>query len=266
MHAAWNALIKVRIDRFASISLMTFGMGAAALVALPFVSVPHGRAWLFVVLSTLFHMGYKFFLVRAYESGDLAQAYPLARGTAPLLATIGGVILIREFPGAIAVAGIVLLCLGVLLMSLRGGGVGAMDRGSVVYAIVTSIFIACYTLSDGSGARLTETAISYAVWLYLADAAWTAIFCYLWKGPPIFRIMAGEWKLGIVTGLLSGAAYGIVMWAMTKAPIAAVAALRETSILFAMMISVALLGERLTRWRVASALLIVAGVVGLRVG
>ncbi len=266
MHAVWNAMIKVRGDRFVSIQLMTLGMALFALPGLFIVSVPTGITWLFLALSTAFHCGYKFFLVKAYETGDLAQSYPLARGTAPLITTVGGIVLIHEVPGGWALAGIALLCLGTLLMSARGGGANALGRRSVVFALVTSCFIAAYTLSDGTGARSAATATSYAVWLYLLDAIWSTIFVVLLRGPGVLKAMLPQWKMGVVTGFLSAFAYWIAMWAMTKAPIGAVAALRETSILFAMMISLWALGEAMTRWRIAAALLIVAGVVALRLG
>lgn len=265
MHASWNAMIKVRLDRFASVTLMTFGMAAAALPVLPFVDVPDAEVWLWIAISVFCHMGYKLCLIKAYEAGDLAQTYPLARGTAPLLTTIGGVFLVSEIPQPLALAGIVLLCAGTLLMSFRGGRhLERLNTGAVGYALATSVFIAGYTLTDGSGARLAESASSYAAWLFLCDGLWSLVLCLILRGRGTLAAVAGEWKMGLLTGALSAAAYWIAMWAMTKAPIASVAALRETSILFAMMISVVVLGEKLTRWRITAALTIVAGVVAMR--
>lgn len=267
MHAVWNALIKIRLDRFLSISLMTIGMGVAAAPAALLVDFPHGQVWFWIVLSTAIHTFYRLFLIRAYETGDLAQAYPLARGAAPLLTTIGGILFIKEVPTPLAVAGIVLLSFGTLLMSLRGGRkIGVFDRRSVGFALITSVCVAGYTLTDGSGARLASSASSYAVWLFVTDALWTLTLCFYLRGSRVLAAMLPEWKTGIVTGLLGGASYWIAMWAMTRTPIASVAALRETSILFAMMISVFALRESATLWRAAAALFIVAGVVALRLG
>jgi drug/metabolite transporter (DMT)-like permease len=266
MHATWNALLKVRLDRFASISLMSFGMGVVAAPLLPFVSVPSGITWFWLLLSVVFHTGYKYFLSRAYETGDLAQAYPLARGTAPLITTLGAMAFLSEFPGQMAIGGILLLSSGTFLMSLRGGGLGTFGGRAVVYALITSLFVASYTLSDGSGARSAADATSYAVWLFLLEGLWSLAFAFMLRGPSVGRVMLAEWKTGLIGGFLSAVAYWIAMWAMTKAPIAAVAALRETSILFAMAISVTMLGESLTRWRAAAALLIVGGVIALRLG
>jgi len=267
MHAIWNALVKVHLDRFMSITLMTLGMGVAALVCLPFVEVPKAEVWPYIIASVIFHMGYRTFLIGAYQAGDFAQTYPLARGTAPLLSALGAIFLVAETPAPVAIVGIVLLCAGTLVMSFRGGAhLEKLNLRAVGYALGTSIFIASYTLSDGSGARMAATASSYAAWLFVCDAAWALVLCVIFRGPGSLPVLARDWKTGLFTGVLSGAAYWIAMWAMTKAPIASVAALRETSILFAMMISVFALGEKMTGWRGAAALSIVAGVIALRMG
>lgn len=267
MHAVWNALIKVRLDRFASIQLMTIGMGVAALPLVAFVDAPQGRVWLWITASVALHTGYRLFLVKAYESGDLAQTYPLARGTAPLLTTLGAAAFLFEVPGPLAVLGILLLSAGTLMMSFRGGSpTSAVAGRAVAYALTTSLFVTGYTLTDGSGARLAATASSYAVWLFVMDAAWTLVLVLFLRGRAVVPSMLGEWKAGLVTGALAAAAYWIAMWAMTKAPIASVAALRESSILFAMAISIVALREPVTGWRVVSAVAIVAGVVALRLG
>jgi drug/metabolite transporter (DMT)-like permease len=267
MHAAWNALIKMRGDRFASISLTSLGMSLAALPVIPFVEFPGAAVWPFIAASLAIHIGYRLFLVMAYEAGDLAQTYPLARGAAPLMTTIGAIFLLAEVPTPLAILGIVLLSAGTLLMSFRGGvGLGRLGRRAVGFALTTSIFVAGYTLTDGSGARLAATASSYAAWLFLCDGVVSMAIGFYYRGRRLLPIMKTEWHIGVLTGLLSAASYWIAMWAMTKAPIASVAALRETSILFAMLISVFALREKMTGWRVAAALCIVAGVVALRLG
>lgn len=267
MHAFWNALVKVNLDRFMSVTLMTLGMGVLALLVLPFVEPPGWQVWPFILASVIFHMGYRTGLMLAYESGDFAQTYPLARGTAPLLAALGGIFVVAEVPGPVTVFGILLLSAGTLIMSFRGGAhLEKLNLRAVGFALFTSVFIACYTLSDGSGVRLATSAASYAVWLFVCDAAWAFVLCLYFRGRAALPVIARNWKLGLMTGGLSGAAYWLVMWAMTKAPIAAVASLRETSILFAMMISVFALGEKMTAWRSAAALGIVAGVIALRFG
>jgi drug/metabolite transporter (DMT)-like permease len=266
MHATWNALVKVRSDRFASITLTSIGMTLTALPALPFVEVPEAKVWPWIIASVIIHIGYRLFLIRAYDHGDLAQTYPLARGTAPLITAIGGVFVLSEVPSGLAIVGILLLSLGTLLMSLRGGHIAVPNRAGVGYALTTSLCIAAYTLADGSGVRLAATAASYAAWLFVCDGLCATAIGFFYRGRKLLVASRSEWASGVVAGFLSAAAYAIAMWAMTRAPVASVASLRETSILFAMLISVFALGEKMTGWRGAAALSIVFGVIALRLG
>jgi drug/metabolite transporter (DMT)-like permease len=266
MHAGWNALIKVRLDPFLSISLMSLGMGAISLACLPFLAVPAGWTWLWIGLSVVFHTGYKLFLVRAYRIGDLGQVYPLARGTAPLLTALGSAVLIGEVVSATTGIAIAVLCLGILLMSLRGAGTAAkLGRATVFYALGTSGFIALYTLVDGVGGRSAPSASSYTAWLFVLDGLTMGLVCVAVRGRTAVQAMVPAWRTGLGTGALSLGAYWIVIWAMIQAPIAAVAALRESSILFALVLSTLMLKERLTAWRITAAVLILAGVAGLRI-
>lgn len=267
MHATWNALIKVRSDRFASITLTALGMTLSALPVLPFVQAPEPAAWPWMAASLIIHIGYRLFLVRAYEHGDLAQTYPLARGAAPLITTIGGVFVLSEVPTPLAIFGILLLSLGTLLMSLRGGApLARLNRAAVGYALTTSLFISGYTLADGSGVRIASSAVGYAVWLFVCDGLLATAIGLFFRGRRLLAVGGTEWGANFLAGFLSAAAYGIVMWAMTRAPVASVASLRETSILFAMLISVFALGEKMTGWRGVAALSIVAGMIALRMG
>jgi drug/metabolite transporter (DMT)-like permease len=266
MHAGWNALIKVRLDPFLSISLMSLGMAAISLACVIFVAVPAGWTWMWIGLSVVLHTGYKLFLVRAYRIGDLGQVYPLARGTAPLLTALGSAVLIGEVVSLSAGIAIAALCLGILLMSLRGAGTAAQfGRSTVLYALGTSGFIALYTLVDGVGGRSAPSASSYTVWLFLLDGLAMGLVCIAVRGPATVAGLLPAWRTGLGTGALSLGAYWIVIWAMTQAPIAAVAALRESSILFALVLSTVMLKERLTAWRIAAGVLILAGVAGLRI-
>jgi drug/metabolite transporter (DMT)-like permease len=264
MHAAWNALVKVRTDRFASISITALGMALVAVPVLPFVDVPHAAVWPWIVASVIIHVGYRLFLIMAYDAGDLAQTYPLARGAAPLMTAVGAIFLVHEVPGPIAILGILLLSGGTLLMSLRGGLLGQLNGRAVGYALATSVFISGYTLVDGNGARLASTASSYAAWLFLCDGLCSMVIGFYYRGKKLLHVIAREWKTGLMAGALSAGSYWIAMWAMTRAPIASVAALRETSIVFAMIISVFVIGERMTAWRITAAACIVAGAIALR--
>src|SRR5690606_26418037 len=204
---------------------------------------------------------YRSFLIRAYEHGDLSQAYPLARGTAPLITALGGIFVLSEVPSSLSMAGILLLSLGTLLMSLRGGSMATLNPSAVGYALMTSLCIAGYTLTDGSGVRAAAPAASYATWLFGCDGLCAMAIGFFYRGPGLLAASARAWASRIRAG-----AYAIAMSAMTRAPVASVASLRETSILFAMLISVLALGEKMTRWRAAAALSIILGVVALRMG
>ena len=266
MHAGWNALIKIRLDPFLSISLMSFGMGAISLACLPFLAVPAGWTWIWILLSVALHTGYKLFLVSAYKSGELGQVYPLARGTAPLLTATGSALLIGEIVSIPTMVAIAVLCLGILLMSVRGASSAAtLRRDTVLYALGTSVFIAFYTLVDGIGGRSAPGATSYTAWLFVLDGFAMGLLCLGLRGRGALDAMLPAWRRGLGTGALSLGGYWIIIWAMTQAPIAAVAALRESSILFALVLSTLMLKERLTAWRIAAAILILAGVAGLRI-
>ena len=267
MHATWNALIKTRSDRFASISLTTLGASIVVLPILPFVDFPSIEVWIWIAASVIIHTGYRLFLVKTYDVGDFAQSYPLARGIAPLITTVGAIIFIGEVPEGLTVLGIVVLSFGALLMSLRGSSdLSKFNRRAVGFALLTSMLIAGYTLTDGYGVRLANTASSYAAWLFLCDGLCSIAIGFLYRGRGLLTVLASEWKTNLLTGGLLAGSYWIIMWAMTKAPIASIAALRETSILFAMLISVLVLGERVTPWRVLATVFIVGGVVILRIG
>ena len=267
MHATWNALIKTRSDRFASISLATLGASIVVLPILPFVDFPSIEVWIWIAASVIIHAGYRLFLVKTYDVGDFAQSYPLARGIAPLITTVGAIIFIGEIPEGLTVLGIVVLSFGALLMSLRGSSdLSKFNRRAVGFALLTSMLIAGYTLTDGYGVRLANTASSYAAWLFFCDGLCSIAIGFLYRGRGLLTVLASEWKTSLLTGGLLAGSYWIIMWAMTKAPIASIAALRETSILFAMLISVLVLGERVTPWRVLATVFIVGGVVILRIG
>ena len=263
MHAGWNAIVKVGLDRFSSILLMSMVQGVMGICLLPFFAAPLAAAWPWVAVSALLHVGYKLFLIRAYEHGDLSQVYPLARGTAPLIVALVGAFYLGETMTAGKTAAVVAIALGVIVMS-RGGGLERLPAKALLYALGTACFTASYTLVDGVGARLAEAASGYVLWMFAGDALVITGFALATRGPGALRRLLPAWRSGILTGGLSLGSYWIAIWAFTLAPLALVAALRETSVLFAMLIGVFLLGERANPWRWVSAGLILSGVVLMR--
>jgi drug/metabolite transporter (DMT)-like permease len=264
-HASWNAMIKVKLDPFLAIVLIA---AAAAVVSLPglfLVPVPPLAAWPWLIASVITHVGYYVGLSAAYRSGDMGQVYPIARGTAPLMTAAGGAILLGENFALTGWFGIVGLTAGVFLLSLRGGNeLAHLNRRAVGFALFTAVTICCYSLVDGIGARTAGNAHSYALWLFVIDGAFITLIAVMMRGTQSISAMLPYWKTGLAGGVLSLFAYWIVIWAMTVAPIAMVAALRETSVLFGAAIAVVFLKEPLRPVRLVAALMIVAGIALIR--
>ncbi len=267
MHVAWNAMVKSNSDRFASITQVGVVQGLFGLALTPFFPLPEGAIWFWIAASAFLHTGYKLFLVRAYEAGDLGQVYPLARGAAPLITALAAYLTLGEEMSALTTVGVLVLCLGIAVMAAKGGGLlAALDLRAVGFALAVSLFIASYTMVDGVGARQSESFASYVVWMFALDGAVMAAVYALRRGAGGASQALHAWRSGAGAAVLSLSAYWLVIWAMTKAPIAAVAALREVSILFALAISTFILREQATPRRIGAALCIIAGVVVIRVG
>jgi len=259
-HASWNALIKIRLDPFLAIVLIAAMAGVVSLPLLFFVPVPPLAAWPWLIASVITHTGYYVGLAGAYRSGEMGQVYPIARGTAPLMTAAGGALLLGENFNLVGWAGIVALTSGIFMLSLRGGGALAhLNRRAVGFALFTAVTICCYSLVDGIGARTAGNAHSYALWLFVIDGAFITSFAVVVRGSAAIPAMAVYWRTGLIGGVLSLTAYWIAIWAMTVAPIAMVAALRETSVLFAAAIAVVFLKEPLRASRIVAAVMIVVG-------
>lgn len=266
MHAGWNAVVKVGLDRFSAILLLALVQSAIALVLLPLFPLPAAEAWPWLLASAALHTGYKMFLIRAYEHGDLSQVYPLARGTAPLIVAVFGVLVLGERLGLAKGLAVVAIGLGVIGMALeRRGTSGSGGSGmAIAYALGTAGFTASYTLVDGVGARLSGTASGFALWMFVGDGIGMMLAALVLRGRSAINGLASEWKAGLAAGAMSLASYWVAIWAFTVAPIALVAALRETSVLFAMVIATVLMSEKVGAVRWVAAALICGGVALMR--
>ena len=259
-HAGWNAVIKLGVEPFTATSLIAIASGIVAIPLLPFTGLPAAATWPWVVASVILHIGYYIGLTEAYRSGDMGQVYPIARGSAPLMTAAVSTIVLGEAIGALASAGIVLLASGVFLMSLRGGrDIAQLDRRAVGFALFTACTICGYSIVDGVGARVSGNAHAYTAALFLCDGLAMAAIALARRGPSIAITLVRNWKSAFAGGAMSFVAYWIAIWAMTVAPIAVVAALRETSVLFGAAIAVIVLREPLRATRIVAALMIVAG-------
>ena len=260
LHAGWNAIAKQVHDRlmaFAWIGIAaTVAGGAVLLVA----GLPERAAIGFAIASAVIHVGYDLALMNSYQLGAFNQTYPIARGTSPLLVAVGAYLLAGEHLGAVAVIGLGTLAGGLISLALSSGRLTRHEAPAVGAAILTGLAIASYTIVDGLGVRRAGDPWAYAALLFTLQGPALAVVAAVRRPAASWRDRAGAGR-GLATGILCVLAYGIVLWAQTKAPLAEVAAIRETSVVFAALIGMAALGEDFGKRRVAAALVIATGIV-----
>ncbi|MEO7725770.1 MAG: SMR family transporter [Burkholderiales bacterium] len=264
MHASWNAIAKSAANKLLDITTMALAGGAMCALALPFLPAPEPEAWPWLAASLLLHFLYFMALVGAYNNADLSHAYPLMRGLAPLLVAVFGVLLLDEQLTAKVWLGIALISSGILLPFWLGAGDKKSLLRSSGFALANAAIIATYTLVDGFGTRLSANALSYCLWLFLLDPLPILAVALARHGNGVWRHLRQRWTTCTLGGVLTVLAYGIVLWAMTRAPIAAVSALRETSVIFAAVIGAVFLREGFGPLRVIGAVLVVGGIAALR--
>jgi drug/metabolite transporter (DMT)-like permease len=264
-HAGWNALIKVGLDPLSTTTLISIGSGLVALALLPFAGLPAAAAWPWLIASVVIHLFYFAALIESYRTGDLGQVYPIARGAAPLMTAGAATVAVNEHLSLTGWAGIAALAAGVLMLSARGGReLAQTDRRAVGFALLTALTICAYSVVDGLGARSAGNPNAYSLSLFIGIALVMVPYA-LWRdGRDVIPAMQRYWRRGFAGGSLQVLSYGIALWAMTLAPIAIVASLRETSVLFGAIIAVVVLKEPLRAARIAAALLILCGLVLIR--
>ena len=264
LHASWNAMLHGNDDRFLSMTWMSIAIAAISTLVILFTPRPANAAWPYLVASGLVHIVYNVTLVRSYRRNDLAQAYPIARGSSPLLVTLGAALFAHEAIGPLHALGIVMISGGIIAIALQGQHV---SRAGVLAALTTGVTIAFYTVIDGIGVRLSGgEALAYTAWMFL----------FYWLMPVLFIAMRGLAALwtpvraapmavgsSLVGGLVSIAAYGIVIWALQSGAMGAVSALRETSVVFAVLIGRVFLRETVSGKRLLACVIVAGGAVCL---
>jgi len=254
IHAIVNAILKGGKDKMASRALIDGSSAAILLPATLLVPLPHG-AWGWLAATAVLHVFYLFALVKAFESGDYSAAYPILRGTAPLVTAALAIGLFGEVASSREIAGIALIG-GAMFVMVAGRHIGAKGLG---WSILTGLFIAGYTVVDAAGVRAAPDPVSYIVWLFvIMGATIVAAFGLLSRGT-IFASVAAQWKPGVAAGALSILTYGLALSALAIGPTAPLAALRETGMVTALVIATFALGERVTRGRIMGVLGILAG-------
>ena len=260
LHALWNALIKLgtsKVGGMVILSIVEIPIGLAVVA----VSPPMDMAAIpWVIAAGCTHFFYKFFLTYAYDRGDLSRVYPIARGAAPMIVTLVGLFVLSDEVTRNEYAGILVLAAGILLMA-RGVFSSGENRRLLPFALGSAVATATYTMIDGLGARVSGSPAAYVAWVFVADGCFFTLGMLALRGVDVIPRSWQAWRMGAVASAASYGAYAVSIWAMTFAPIAVVAALRETSILFAVLIGWLIFGEKMTGEKAVAAVVIVAGVM-----
>ena len=258
LHASWNALLRGGADRLWSMTIMCLAVAIASAVIAMFLVAPAPASWFYAVLSAVLHVGYNLFLVRSYKVGDLGQTYPISRGSSPILITLAASVFAGETVNANAMLGIALVSGGIISLALHKRRFAVP---SLPYALGTGVFIAAYSVTDGIGARLSGAPLAYTVWMC---ALWGVLMPLVYIGlrgaRDLFSLRPG-FSTAFTGGLVSLLAYAIIIYAMSYAPMGAVSALRETSVVFAALIGYFFLGEALTLRKFLACAVIATGTI-----
>ncbi|MEU1037358.1 EamA family transporter [Streptomyces sp. NPDC005551] len=259
-HAGWNALAHRITDKLVGFTLIAGGGTLLGLAATPFVPFPAAGAWPFLIASAAIHVVYYVLLMRSFRLGDFGQAYPIARGSAPLVVTVLAAVFAHEVPDRWATAGIALSCAGLMGVALWGLHGRRPDWAAIGAALATGLSIAAYSVVDGLGVRASGSSLGYTAWL-MAVEGWAipAYAVYRWRGGTVALLRPCA-AVGLFGAALSVSAYGLVLWAQTRAALAPIAALRESSVIVGAAIGAIFFKERFGAPRVAAAGLLVAGI------
>ncbi len=264
LHAVWNALIKTGADKQVGMSAIVLGHLPMALSVLLLVPSPAIESWPYILAGAGLHFGYQIFLLNSYRFGDLTQVYPIARGLAPLLVAGISVAFLGLALQRAELAAISVIALGLMSLSLVRSSEGRVNSTAVWLAVITGCFIAGYSLVDGTGARLAGTALGFYGWLAIVNAVFMLAYLIFVRPENLFfKLRSDKWTL-LFAGSASFAAYALVIWAFTQAPIPLVTALRETSIIFALILGVFFMNERLSLMKVVATFFILSGAALLR--
>lgn len=262
LHAAWNVGVRAGNDRRRETALVVAGACVLSALTLPFLDQPRAGAWPYLAASASVHVAYFSLVAAAYERGAVALAYPLMRGAAPALIAVAAWLVLGETLPALGWLGVGAVCGGVLMMARRQGVAGEAATARV--ALTNAVVIAAYTLIDGVGVRASATPLAYTMWLFVLTAAPSLLVLQYRRGWAAWRTTAPECLRALGAGACSIGSYALALWAMTRAPVAPVAALRETAMLFGLVLARIFLGEHPGPRRWAAAGVIAAGAMLLR--
>ena len=264
LHATWNAMVKNEKDKYLAVSGIVFGHVPASIVVIFLIPSPSVESIPYIILSAILHNGYQWFLLSAYKLGDYTKVYPIARGSAPIFVSIVSLIFFAVVLSRFELLGIAVICLGILSLSFQDS-TSVTNRKAIIYALITGSFIMSYSITDGYGARISASVLSYMGWSFILNAFLFAILLNFMKQPGIITRVAKNGKfIFFVGGTISYLVYAIIVWGFTQAPIPVVTALREISIVFALLIGTFFLKEKFTYLKTTAVLTIFIGVILLK--
>ena len=264
LHASWNAAVKGHEDKHLGMACIIIGHAPLALILAPFFPVPSLPSWPYLAAGVIFHFGYQLSLLTAYRFGDLTHVYPIARGSAPLIVAAFSILFLQVDLQPLELAAIALIIIGILSLALVRHSQGTTNLKVAAIAVMTGCFIAGYSLCDGLGARITGSAIGFYSWLSILNAVIFAAYLRMTRPGTVRRVFTEGARITLIGGTASYCAYALVVWGFTQAPIAAVTALRETSIIFALIIGVVFLKEPLNLIKVFATAMTLTGSILLR--
>lgn len=266
LSATWNALVKGGSDKYLQTVLIANAAALIALCVIPFLKLPDPHSWIYLLISAVLQVIYYKYLAEAFHAGDMSHAYPIMRGTAPLLVSLVNGPLIGDALSFGKWLGVVLICAGVVGLAWEARYRWSEHRALIGHSLLSASLIAGYTIFDGIGVRASGSAASYAMWNLLVAAVILTVWTLTTRQGEFFNYAKERLASALVGGLAAVVAYGIVLWGMTQAPVAAVAALRETSMVFVLAIAVLVFKERVGLRRYAATALITCGAVAIRLG
>ena len=260
LHALWNALVKSSSDKLLDVTAVGLGAAACAIVVAPWVAFPAPESWPWMAASAAVHILYFLCVAGAYRWGELSYSYPLMRGGGPMLVALVGFAAFGEVLPPMETLGVALICVGILAFAS-----GRHDHRATLYALANAVVIAAYTLIDAQGARASGAPVGYTLWFFVLSGLAIGAVVLAMRGRALPDYLRRNWARATLGGGLSAVSYAVALWAMTVAPVALVAALRETSVLFGAVIGALFLDEKMTRRRLIATGTVLAGLVFLRI-
>ena len=261
MHAVWNAFVKMDGDRLMTMAVVISTTGLLAPLLLLIGPPPALESWPYILLSVLLNNAYFLFLIEAYRFGDLSQVYPIARGSAPLLVAVGAALFANEQLSVVELAGVFIISAGTISLIWRSGLRVEAEKRSIIFALLTGLMIASYTIIDGIGVRLSGNPAAYIGWLFILSPLPIASIAIIRRRGEALVYIRNNWKLAVLAGGLNLGSYGLSIWALSLAAMAHVSAMRETSVIIAALIGTQLLGESFGKRRILAAMVVATGVI-----